>query len=750
MKISLDALLRLLITAGLILIVTAISPFRIDPVFSIKDDAFVFVATILIVTGAVHALRYGMALCLPVALYALYALFAMFSISWATNIYEGFKEGYRWVLLAGVIFAAYQVRGAYRMTHFIRAGTCVGAGVALVGILEYFGIELLFSEQGKIISLFGHQNLLGQYLAVVVIWSLCLFVFDNKYRRLSALCLLITIPGLFVTFCRSAWLATVVACITIAGILCYRKKKLNISRTFIVTAAGLVCVAILFVLLTLLRLDSVDKATRAQFKQVSHILATDDFLSGRDIIWSATIDLIRSNPLFGHGIGNHWIVYPSTDPEFVDFSKYAHNDYLHMLSETGLIGFMIFMSAVIIALIRIGRFNPPSALLCVYTALLGAVVVILTDSLFSYGLYMPVPSYIFAVSLGLLLVLIEPPFRQRDRIKRRMIPFIAVGCGCLVALAGFFIFHRTIGFWRYLQASIAISKDPGRIDIPAARSRLDQALRYLPYETEILFFSMMLDMNQGQFPRARATGYRLLELTPYEKKILFMMAKLEAVMGNQGQSQQLYERLNATGDGLDSRYVRYLIEHFDRFDRNLHTSMLEKNSAHALLAELNKTFDKNTASPFTRFTRGTLYLRTRQWPQAAADFSACLESGQKFPLAHLFRGMCNAKLGRFDAASADYRAYLATDSESEVALLGLAIAAQKSGDTAQAEKYLNATLKVNPDNPKALRNMGILLLDRNGKLKAAHYFRRSLEIDPDQPNASAIRSVIDEINEQAD
>ena len=140
-------------------------------------------------------------------------------------------------------------------------------------------------------------------------------------------------------------------------------------------------------------------------------LAASDDISGdtRVQIWSETRRLIAAFPLFGCGLGGFqsaFFRYKQVAPQHtVDF---AHNDYLQLLAELGLVGFTLLAALVVAALwaavrgaLRGGR-PEVSALGLAST---GALTAILLHSLVDFNLYIPanalLVAWVAAISAGL-------------------------------------------------------------------------------------------------------------------------------------------------------------------------------------------------------------------------------------------------------------------------------------------------------------------------------------------------------------
>jgi len=74
---------------------------------------------------------------------------------------------------------------------------------------------------------------------------------------------------------------------------------------------------------------------------------TDDPTTGRAHFWSVTLDIIRANPYLGTGLGAFGVVYTKYDTRNGLFRlEQAHNDYLQVLSDAGIIGGVLALSFV--------------------------------------------------------------------------------------------------------------------------------------------------------------------------------------------------------------------------------------------------------------------------------------------------------------------------------------------------------------------------------------------------------------------
>jgi len=90
---------------------------------------------------------------------------------------------------------------------------------------------------------------------------------------------------------------------------------------------------------------SVNYFTRAhQFEsfKASEITLPDDI---RTTLWKDTLKIFYDYPIFGSGLDTFKTLYPKYSSLNTTYSKanYAHNEYFQMLSDTGIVGFILFL-----------------------------------------------------------------------------------------------------------------------------------------------------------------------------------------------------------------------------------------------------------------------------------------------------------------------------------------------------------------------------------------------------------------------
>ena len=178
---------------------------------------------------------------------------------------------------------------------------------------------------------FKTPNGLGAYLTgaipIVLAWT---FKRDERlrYRLLLSLLFVLLIWSLAVTFSRGAWLTVFLGVIFFALLYGFHRRHLEFYCTF---GLLLILVALIFLFGFILTSDWNLPALRYGTAY------------WRLQVWADTFKMIQDRPFLGHGINTFMRAFeayrsdPGADP------TYAHNSYLQLTAETGVIGLVAFL-----------------------------------------------------------------------------------------------------------------------------------------------------------------------------------------------------------------------------------------------------------------------------------------------------------------------------------------------------------------------------------------------------------------------
>jgi len=119
--------------------------------------------------------------------------------------------------------------------------------------------------------------------------------------------------------------------------------------------------------------------------------------------------MIKKNPITGWGLGNFVFFYPYfrikeyfLQTESTPTTTHAHNEYLHIWSETGIIGLLLFLSLVgILIFLLVKSIKNKSIENVFFFGVTGALLATLIDNIFSTNLRNPSTAMYFWFLMGL-------------------------------------------------------------------------------------------------------------------------------------------------------------------------------------------------------------------------------------------------------------------------------------------------------------------------------------------------------------
>ncbi|PWT93010.1 MAG: hypothetical protein C5B55_05295 [Blastocatellia bacterium] len=147
---------------------------------------------------------------------------------------------------------------------------------------------------------------------------------------------------------------------------------------------------------------------------------TDDPTTGRAHFWAVTIEMIKAHPVLGTGLGAFGVIYTRFDSRNGLFRlEQAHNDYLQVLSDAGIVGAVLALSFVLLLFYRafVRMKSHDDFRRGVALASLGGCFAVLVHSFFDFTLHTTSNALLFLVLAGLATMngRVENQPRKRKR-----------------------------------------------------------------------------------------------------------------------------------------------------------------------------------------------------------------------------------------------------------------------------------------------------------------------------------------------
>lgn len=286
---------------------------------------------------------------LPVLVFLLIVVIsAIFGLNPGQSLSAVLSKVLQWIMTFVVTLEAVTTRKHVRIMGLVLLG--IVALITLNGIVQYSTGKGLIRQRTvvdgrRVMSTFRHPNDLAGWLTILLptVFSLSFIqsfrslegrdafleksdqsgVFQSKVFIIGAFVLLLLAGfSLGVTYSRGGWLATGIGLF----LLVMRHPKMLIT----LMVAGGIFLSIFVVKMVADRSTNVKGSYKKVFTN----------LSDRNTIWGEGMDLVRERPVLGIGFNNYLATAKERGHKRLE---YAHNCYLQMAAETGILGLLAFL-----------------------------------------------------------------------------------------------------------------------------------------------------------------------------------------------------------------------------------------------------------------------------------------------------------------------------------------------------------------------------------------------------------------------
>lgn len=458
--------------------------------FYLPKLIWIFLTTILLFATCIkdNLFRYRNVFILPAGLLFIWSLIAL---TRCINIFEGIHSILVFILFITfyVLLENFVAREVSVIDIFITYLIGISFVVSLYGLFQVAGIDFLSWEvRNSALSTLGRRNFAAEYLVMVIPYVYYLVIKERRWWLYIVL--ISSVMHLIFTFTRASYLGFFVSSVLFFmfyGIKIPVRKRLTV---------------VLIILLL----------SRICFSGVKTF--EPGTVKSRLLIWNITLKMIRANPVIGVGPGNFFINYPyygiGEEEALRGVSLVvdrAHNDYLEVCAEEGIVGLILFLyllySFFRVAFILYREADRESRLLM--AGIICSVVGICVNALASFPFNNPSTQLLFWVNVSFAGGLYrkvrgERPVKMNySLLKIYLAVFIITGS--IVGIMG-------IRASRYMYIA---RNTKNNLSLQFA----ERAILYNPFSFKYLHFAGTTAMNLNDYQKAYDLLTRAAKLHPY-------------------------------------------------------------------------------------------------------------------------------------------------------------------------------------------------------------------------------------------
>lgn len=271
------------------------------------------------------------------SVFGLFTLFAVLSTIWSIDkeitLVNSLGTTVPTFILLTYLFKSIETRE--HIENLLKAYAGASFIVALIAIyMFYTGFHFGMSDPSRLSVLGQDQNELGVLLSMGVVSSLYLLLFTTTTRKIKIFYILMVVVLTFVILTTGSRTGFVIL-LAIGMVLFFLVKGVN-KLLYLGVAALTITALLVFV---------VPETTTERLLQTTKQIQDRD-LTNRVEIWDMGIRAFQQEGAFIQGVG--FKTFPELMQKYFHWSEHPHNTYLVLMIELGLIGFLLYMTMIVI------------------------------------------------------------------------------------------------------------------------------------------------------------------------------------------------------------------------------------------------------------------------------------------------------------------------------------------------------------------------------------------------------------------
>jgi O-antigen ligase len=390
----------------------------------------------------------------------------------AINLTEGLFEWLKLFLFTAFFYSALLIilKNRNGITILVRGIILTATILSGIGICQYYRLAFTSIPGNYIIyATLANKNLYASALFLMLPFAAySVYRFSRFWQLAGWIAVISLLFSVFLARARTIWLAIIIATVAVVVMIIIKhreeirlgwQKWIRFNRYKI--ASGLLFFLVLTITLVQLSDEIVNSLPSAGVNKVStselnpfvEPVWSMNTLKERFFLWDKSIAMAKANPLLGVGLGQWRLTFPAygkiqqfresdEGPVEIHFRR-PHNDYVWVLTETGMIGLLSYLAILGVAIIYALKIyfksdDANNRALAIF--MLFGIIGHMVTSFFSFPKERILHNIIFMLNLACIVSTYHRSFPKKYKFNRQQI--LIINCLTLIALS----FCMIVGF----------------------------------------------------------------------------------------------------------------------------------------------------------------------------------------------------------------------------------------------------------------------------------------------------------------
>ncbi len=479
--------------------------------------------------------------------------------------------------------------------------------VSLYTLIQYYGYDPYLKGVAGLSSTIGQKNWISNYLAMIFPIIFSFFLLEKSKRNKNAYFIVLSVVYTTLMICQSRGIWISISLTAILAI--YIIFKFNLLKVFKENKRWLVLLLVTFLIITVIY-STDNPLNKSAITVTERAISTFDeqgsSLYARLLMWRTTLEMIKDKPIFGTGIGTfrmnyleYQAQYLKKNPNYLQYylkAGEAHNEYLQMWAELGIIGLGLFLSIfyfIFHTVFNFYRRNKNGEDRLIILSLVTGITCFMIHSLFTFALHVPVLGAIFFTIVGLTIAYAEDCNISKNNISNIMIMKINLLINPKIKI----IFFIVLFILMILLIDVLVIK---------------------PYIAEIYYSKGIMNNEKGNYIDAASNFEYAAQLDPYNGRILH-------ASGTSYFNLMIYDK----GENILQRTKKYIVD-VNTYDNLglLYTRLKKYSKAEEEFIQAIYLNPKLTKS---HYNLGYLYFIQERYNDTIEQWNKILEIEPNFP-----------------------------------------------------------------------------------------------------------------------